>query len=107
MSTDSITIAEPLRLWANLVQAQTALERARAAVPLAGDKARAWSRITIDCGSASEVDAIAAQWGVRPRWNAEGSHYSAECKVGAAATEAVYYGQRDEQDTPAQAASAA
>jgi hypothetical protein len=101
MTSSTIAIAEPLRLWANLVQAQSALDRARAAVPLAGDKTRAWSRITLDCGSAAEVDDIAAQWGVRPRWSSDGGHYAAECVIGAAATEAVYYGQRDEQDKAA------
>lgn len=95
---DSITTAEPLRLWADLLQAQVAVDRAKAAIPLVGDNARAWSRTTIVVESAAEVDALAAQWGVRARWNAEGSHYAAELKIGAAATEAVFYGQRDEQD---------
>lgn len=96
---DSTITAGPLRLWADLTQAQTALDRAKAAIiPLVGDGARAWTRTTLVVESAAEVAAIAALWGVRARWDAEGSHYSAECKTGAAATEAVYYGQRDEQD---------
>jgi len=92
------TIAEPTRLDAHLAQAQAALERAKAVARLAGDKAHGWSRTGIYCGSVSEVDDIAAHWGVRPRWNAEGSIYTAECVIGAAATEAVFYGRRDEQD---------
>lgn len=98
MNDSTITDAGPLRLWANLTQAQAALERAREAVPLVGEKARGWARISVYCESSAEVDAVAAQWGVHARWNAEGSHYAAELKIGAAATEAVFYGQRDEQD---------
>jgi hypothetical protein len=105
--TDStITIAPPTRLDAHLTQAQAALERAKSAASLAGDGARAWSRTGIYCDSAAEVDEIAAQWGVRPRWSADGGHYAAECVIGAGAAEAVYYGQRDEQDD-AQIVSAA
>jgi predicted TPR repeat methyltransferase len=95
---ENSAITEPTRLDAHLEQAQAAVERARAAARLAGDKAHGWSRTGIYCGSAAEVDEIAAQWGVSPRWNADGSCYAAECVVGAAATEAVFYGQRDEQD---------
>lgn len=101
MTNDSITIAEPTRLDMHLAQAEVALERAKAVARLAGDNAHGWSRTGIYCTSVPEVDEIAAQWGVRPRWNADGSCYTAECVIGAAATEAVYYGQRDEQDKAA------
>jgi hypothetical protein len=106
MTNSTIAIAEPTLLDAHLAQAQAAVERAKSAASLAGDGARAWSRTGIYCDSAAEVDEIAAQWGVTPRWNKEGSHYHAEVVIGAAATEAVFYGQRDEQDD-AQIVSAA
>lgn len=100
MIDSTITIAEPTRLDAHLAQAQAAIERAKAVARLAGDGARAWSRTGIYCGSAAEVDEIAAQWGVRPRWSSDGGHYAAECVIGAGAAEAVFYGEREAQDGP-------